>query len=259
MSNTKLQHNYVISLTTAKERREHIIQEFGKQNIPFEFFDAITPDLIEEKVKEFNIDISKTNLTQGELACALSHIAVWRLAQEKNLDYVCVFEDDIFLGENSSCFLTNDYIPVDVDIVKFEKNLDIIETSKKAEKTVGERAFYQLKSTHAGAAGYLVTKKGLDYLLTHISALEEVEIDNLLFKQFLADKNYCVWQLLPAICIQSAISEHNQLFQTTISGRDDRNKKLKKKSSFLQKIQKELSRIMRKIRFALWGKEVTFK
>lgn len=254
-----ISHNYVISLTTAKERREHIIQEFGKQNIPFEFFDAITPDLIEEKVKEFNIDISKTNLTQGELAVALSHIAVWRLAKEKNLDYVCVFEDDIFLGENSHYFLTNEYITPDVDIVKFEKNIDIIETPKKAEKAVKQREFYRLKSTHAGAAGYLVTPKGLEYLLTHISSLEEIEIDNLLFKHFLADKNYCVWQILPAICIQSAISEHNRFFQTTISGRDERNKKLKQKSTFLQKIQKELSRIIRKIRFALWGKKVTFK
>lgn len=252
-------HNYVISLTTAKERREHIIQEFGKQNIPFEFFDAITPELIEDKAKEFNIDISETNLTQGELACALSHIAVWRLAQEKHLDYVCVFEDDIFLGENSHYFLANDYIAPDVDIVKFEKNIDVIETPRNAEKTVQQRELYQLKSTHAGAAGYLVTKKGLNYLLIHISALKEVEIDNLIFKQFLADKNYCIWQLLPAICIQSAISEHSQLFQTTISGRDDRNKKLKQKSTFLQKIQKELFRIKRKIRLAFWGKEVTFR
>ncbi|HDL5436071.1 TPA: glycosyltransferase family 25 protein, partial [Mannheimia haemolytica] len=62
-------NNYVISLTSAQERRKHIEAEFGKQNIPFQFFDAITPDLIKEKAKAFNIDISNTNLTKGEIAC----------------------------------------------------------------------------------------------------------------------------------------------------------------------------------------------
>lgn len=32
-------------------RREHIEQEFGKQNIPFAFFDAVTPDRIDEVAK----------------------------------------------------------------------------------------------------------------------------------------------------------------------------------------------------------------
>lgn len=58
-------HNYVISLTSAIERRKHIESEFGKQDIPFEFFDAITPDFIDEKAKEFGIDISNATLTKG--------------------------------------------------------------------------------------------------------------------------------------------------------------------------------------------------
>ena len=35
--------NFVISISTADKRRNHIIQQFGQQNIPFEFFDAFTP------------------------------------------------------------------------------------------------------------------------------------------------------------------------------------------------------------------------
>ena len=47
-----VQYNYVISLTTEQKRRKHITEEFGKQNIPFAFFDAITPDIIEETAKK---------------------------------------------------------------------------------------------------------------------------------------------------------------------------------------------------------------
>ena len=73
------QHNYVISLTTEQKRRKHITEEFGKQNIPFVFFDAITPNLIEETAKKFNIIFdrsSKATLCDAEIACALSHIVL---------------------------------------------------------------------------------------------------------------------------------------------------------------------------------------
>ncbi|WP_077587461.1 glycosyltransferase family 25 protein [Rodentibacter caecimuris] len=33
--------NYVISLTTATQRREHIKKEFGRHNISFEFYDTL--------------------------------------------------------------------------------------------------------------------------------------------------------------------------------------------------------------------------
>lgn len=36
--------NFVISLSSALERRHHIAQVFNEQGIDFEFFDAITPE-----------------------------------------------------------------------------------------------------------------------------------------------------------------------------------------------------------------------
>ena len=101
LGNFYAQHNYVISLTTEQKRRKHITEEFGKQNIPFEFFDAITPELIEETAKKFNITFdrsSKATLCDGEIACALSHIVLWNFVLENNLDYINIFEDDIYLG-----------------------------------------------------------------------------------------------------------------------------------------------------------------
>lgn len=101
LGNFYAQHNYVISLTTEQKRRKHITEEFGKQNIPFVFFDAITPELIEETAKKFNITFdrsSKATLCDGEIACALSHIVLWNFVLENNLDYINIFEDDIYLG-----------------------------------------------------------------------------------------------------------------------------------------------------------------
>ena len=124
MHNIK-QHNYVISLTRETVRRKHIEQEFGKQNIPFAFFDAITPDRIDEVAKKFNITLdrsAKAKLWDGEIGCALSHIALWDLALENNLDYINIFEDDVHLGENAKELLEVDYLPKDVDVLKLEAN-----------------------------------------------------------------------------------------------------------------------------------------
>lgn len=128
-------NNYVISLTSAKERRKHIELEFSKRNIPFQFFDAITPDLIEITSKELGVDVSKSSLTKAEIACALSHIAILHLAKQKNLEYVCIFEDDIHLGKNAELFFNNSYIDENIDIVKIEKNFSRLNLSMKPKAT----------------------------------------------------------------------------------------------------------------------------
>ena len=47
---------FVISLSIAQERRKHIVAEFTKQEVDFEFIDAITPA---------NIDIATSKLGLG--------------------------------------------------------------------------------------------------------------------------------------------------------------------------------------------------
>ena len=115
------QYNYVISLIKETKRRKHIEQEFDRQNILFSFFDAVTPDRIEDVAKKFNIILdrsSEAKLWDGEIGCALSHISLWNLAVEKNLDYINIFEDDIYLGENAKELLEVDYLPDDIDVLK---------------------------------------------------------------------------------------------------------------------------------------------
>lgn len=59
-------------------------------------------------------------MCDGEIACALSHIVLWNFVLENNLDYINIFEDDIYLGENAKELLEIDYIPKDTDILKLE-------------------------------------------------------------------------------------------------------------------------------------------
>ena len=241
MHNTPQQHNYVISLLTAKERRNHIIQEFGKQNIPFEFFDAITPDLIEKKAKEFDVDISNSPLTKGEIACALSHIALWHLVKENRLDYICIFEDDIYLGDNVISFLTNTYIPQNTHIVKFEKFLDKVQLSKQPITALGERKIYQLKGKNPCTAGYLLTNLGAKFLLDKFKFYNfSVPFDDFIFKELIKDNNYIALQIVPAFIIQ------NHLFESTLDKERNQRKDEKKNKSIFNLISKEIERFIAK-------------
>jgi len=106
-------------------KRRIIEQEFCRQNIPFSFFDAVTPDHIEDVAKKFNITLDRSTnakLFDGEIGCALSHIALWELVVENDLDYINIFEDDIHLGENAKELLEVDYLSDDNNI-KFIKDL----------------------------------------------------------------------------------------------------------------------------------------
>ncbi|MEG0198787.1 MAG: glycosyltransferase family 25 protein, partial [Acinetobacter sp.] len=75
---SKIMQKYVISLTTALERRQHIQKEFAKKEVDFQFFDAVTPVAALSLVKEMHLNYSEMYLTQNELACFMSHVCLWK-------------------------------------------------------------------------------------------------------------------------------------------------------------------------------------
>ena len=251
------QHNYVISLTTEQKRPKPLTEKFRKQNIPFEFFDAITPDIIEETAKKFNITFdrsSKATLCDAEIACALSYIVLWNFVLENNLDYINIFEDDIYLGENAKELLNIDYIPEDTDILKLEAHGKII--YGKCEQIKCNRNISRLKFKHTGMAGYSITAKGARYLLNNIRNKQlYLAIDTLIFDELLGKKDYKVMQLSPAICAQSFILHDENYFESSLHNGREKVHKNQIPAKPLAKIKNELIRIKKRI----FGKQVPFK
>lgn len=80
--------NYVISLTSAYQRREHIQKEFSQQNIPFEFFDALKPSKeLTSLMEKFIPNLLHAKLTEGEKACFMSHYMLWQKCLSEDLPY----------------------------------------------------------------------------------------------------------------------------------------------------------------------------
>ncbi|VEG13283.1 glycosyltransferase family 25 protein [Moraxella cuniculi] len=243
----------VISLESKPERRTHITQEFSKQGIDFEFFDAITPNQVTQLAKQHGLALGDAFLTEGEKACFMSHACLWQQMIDENLTYLAVFEDDIYLGENAHLFFSDDEWLKDnaLDFVKTETFLQKRKLSKDSISTMDHRTLHVLKESHLGAAGYILSQKAAVQLLAIIRSLnsEQIQpIDVIVFEYLIKDSEaILIHQLLPAICIQEFILMPETLSMPS-SLENDRliKRKQKPKRSIGKKLKGELSNAIRK-------------
>ena len=200
--------NFVISLACANERHEHITSEFSKHGIAFSFFNAITPDLIDQVAKDVSLDITHADLKHCEVACLLSQVVLWQKAVDENLDFVGIFEDDIHLGQQAEEILTQtDWIPDDAHIIKIEAFYPKATVSMRSKSIFSSnRKLVELRSKHMGAGGYILSYQGAKALLHFIKEYKTIiPIDHILFKDYLMSGEHKVYQMLPALCVQDFI------------------------------------------------------
>jgi len=196
---------FVISLESAFERREHICAEFGKKAIPFNFFNAVTPQLSLDVARSIGIDLSRNGtLTSGEVACLLSHVLLWKSIVDQNIEYMAIFEDDVYLGENTQNILKSfSWIPKDVHLIKLEAFDYKADLSFFPKFTVNDRAVYHLKAMHLGGAGYILSNKAAKHFLKFICDMPELlPVDHILFGRNVKHAKYKAYQMNPAICAQ---------------------------------------------------------
>ncbi len=204
----------IISLENAHDRRQHIEQQFGSNHISYEFFDAVNATQIDAIAKKLNIPITNTRLGKNEIACFLSHASIWQLAVEHNCPYVCIFEDDVYLGENAEFYLNNilKWMPDDADILKLEAYSKVIKVDEYFKDTkIGDRKIVRLAAKHTGCAGYVISQETAKNLLTIVRNYEKlIPVDHIVFGDFLYDYKANIYQIAPAICIQSQYYEHGK-------------------------------------------------
>ncbi|WP_274584199.1 glycosyltransferase family 25 protein [Neisseria leonii] len=252
--------NYVISLTGSHERRQHICDEFGKQGIAFEFFDAVTPSQVPLLAKQFGLDIQGVNLTAGELACLLSHLSLWQYCIDNHLEHIAIFEDDIYLGKNAAQLLTQDnWLDAAMDVVKLEFFNPQVRMQKQRLPVHGGRALRKLQQCHVGSAGYILSRQACRDLLAIAKTRQPIPVDHILF-EFALDK-LNVYQLTPALCVQSdrtSLLPNKQHFQIYTSNLEqDRRARFNQQAALVQstkpkptpiyKIRRELMRVLKQI------------
>lgn len=196
---------FVISVDSAKERRQHIREEFKKNLIEFDFYNAITPVTALEAAQSVGIDLTRKGvLTNGEVACLLSHVMLWKKIVDENLEYMAIFEDDVYLGKNTQSFFEGfSWIPNNVHIIKLEAFDKEVDLSFFPKLLKSGRALYHLKAMHLGGAGYILSRNAAEHFLKIIQSMSElVPVDHILFGRDVKYGQYKVYQITPAICAQ---------------------------------------------------------
>ncbi len=245
--------NFVISLASAKERRLHIVNEFQAQNIEFIFFDAIQPEQISLMEEKYGISLINSGLTAGEKACFFSHVEIWNIAVSKEMKYIAIFEDDVFLAKKASSFLKNwDWIPPKINIIKLEMFEQYVLMSMNKIQLKNERFLRKLKEKHLGTAGYILSFDGAKNYLKYIKDKNiESPLDRLIFENYLNDGYEIIYQMVPGLSAQAdriGKSEFESQLEIDRKKNQLTKDKHKQKLSLVQKLKREILRLVYQLR-----------
>lgn len=237
---------FVISLTSSVERREHILNEFQSKKIDFQFFDAIQPSTLKEEQERLDFSFRDSLLSDNEKSCFMSHYSLWHKAIAENLDYIAVFEDDIYLSNNSAIFL-NSTEWIDKDFLKIEKTSKyiLVKDRKSLSYKSNDYVVAKLKSSHMGAGGYILSNNAAKSLIDFIKRQSKIDhIDQIMFDLYKNNGEFNIYQMNPVLCIQDCILyPNNQKFQSSLQWRDNKKFKL----NLICKIKREIKRFIVKL------------
>lgn len=255
-------YNYVISLSSAFKRRNHIISEFGRQNISFEFFDALIPQVAISLANNMGLIIQNNFMTDSEVACFMSHVSIWNKMINENISHVAIFEDDVILGENVNQFLSSsDWFRDDWNIVKIEKfNKRVVLSNVGAESPSPERKLKQLLSKHYGCAGYILSLNAAKELVAYLEKNPTlIPLDHIVFEHYMSVSKGKILQLNPAICVQDSVLQgSHENFPSDLEL--ERRKRMKEnKKQGLAKALGEFSRLIQQLKLKLFGSDIGFK
>lgn len=237
--------NYVISLANAQQRRQHIQAEFGKHHIPFQFFDAVTPQNLVENMLRLMPNLRECNeLTAGEKSCMMSHVVLWQKCVDEQLPYIAIFEDDVVLSNSAPYFLNEtawieERFKLDgAWIIRLETFLErVCYVNDENLLPYHNRYFAQFQMSQMGTAGYILSYQAAQILLKQIKSLSIKRldaIDNLLFGEFLSLSDLTMRFINPAICIQQY--------------------RLHESSELGSQLEQERAQITKKKKYTLWEK-----
>lgn len=205
---------FVVSMLSAEDRRAHIRQEFGKQCIPFAFFDALNGEQAQALALQMGLGIAPGALSAGELGCLMSHVCLWQQLVDSAQATMTIAEDDIFLGRDAKAFFTQrDWIPAPAaqKVVKLEKHQDPVALGWRSWPA-HRRQLRLLCQDHWGTAAYVIGRDAAAQLLAQLrSAPIARPVDHLLFDDFRQAAPRQVLQLAPAVAIQEKVLQEKQM------------------------------------------------
>lgn len=160
----------IISLKSAADRRRFQEEQFTKLALPFLFLDATTKDDISKNTREKFANTWQRSLLDSEIACLLSHKAIWDkiVAHDQPM---LILEDDVLLSPKLPGILAAVDGVTATDILQLETFARTKAISIDPTGNIAGRAIHRLTSGRAGSAAYILWPDGAKKLLLEIEKI----------------------------------------------------------------------------------------
>jgi len=165
-----------INLAKRKDKRRFMERQAKRTNLNIQFFQALTIEPLQRSrlvrkglvALEAKSKARNNQLTNKEIGCFLSHMAIWDTLLNSNHDATLVLEDDAKLNVSKkelSRFLKR--IPKKADIYTF--NL------RHAKRKILNCNTLKITNSMEGMTAYVITKEGAEKLMTKLQINEAVD------------------------------------------------------------------------------------
>jgi len=192
---------YAINLKKRYQKRENIKNQFVKQNLYGNIFDAINGEelKLDELEKHGVLDsqrskqLKKRLLRRGEIGCSMSHVTLWNMFKASDKKYFLILEDDALLTNNFKDKLT--------DLLNELKNTkwDVLYLNENCLKHFGKKACdgpsytentIRPNNVGYGLYGYIISRECVQKCDDVLPFIEP--IDNYVIEKSFADRDFIV-------------------------------------------------------------------
>ncbi len=248
---------YYINLDRSPERRAWFTQQAEALGLDLVRVPAVDGRELPAAELDHWRQLSEGNkvLSPGEIGCFLSHRKAWEAVLAGDEKWAFIAEDDIHFSESTKIFFQNiSWVPPNADLVKAETDLRRHQFSRKYWSLTRPYTLRKLQSNHLNAGGYFISKHSCKILLSYTKNKCEA-VDGLLFaKIFMKEHKLKVYQLDPAICIQSRFLNEfdgSLNFSSDLEGDRIKYRKIPKNGVFLtlKKVYREINRLFKQIEY----------
>lgn len=147
-------HIFYINLRSRPDRRDYMERQTRLLGLEMERFEAVTPaDISPEEIADAAPWIGKS-----ELACSLSHRAVWQTMLARGFPSALVLEDDCALSPEVPAVLSDSQLlsPA-IDMLQLETHPSAATLGRSAATAVPSIGKRRMMSSCLGTCGYIIT------------------------------------------------------------------------------------------------------
>ena len=197
----------VIHLPRATARRAVMDGQFARLGLSAEGWDAVdAADPANAPRLAAMPDVGPIGpYVPHDKGCWLVHLDALRAFLQGARSHLLVLEDDVFLADDLPLWLSDlSWWPAGAEVVKIERcrgESTVVVLDRRAASHLG-RSLPRMRSRHAGAAAYLVTRAGARRILQ--GAPQDLPADHALFNPQVSPlaRALVVHQVVPALAVQ---------------------------------------------------------